>query len=132
MPPATAVAAMKRTGRWMVALSWACRAIAAVILLQTLFFKFTAAPESVYIFTKVGEFVHGYAQFLPVEMVQASARIGSGVMELIAFLRSEFGVVVADEDITESNLGSLADIARYVATHRNGNGAKPGTNGAGD
>ncbi|PYV71463.1 MAG: DoxX family protein [Acidobacteria bacterium] len=75
---------MKRTGRWMVALSWACRAIAAVILLQTLFFKFTAAPESVYIFTKVGEFVHGYAQFLPVEMVQASARIGSGVMELIA------------------------------------------------
>jgi acyl carrier protein len=55
-----------------------------------------------------------------------------GVMELIAFLRSEFGVVVADEDITESNLGSLADIARYVATHRNGNGAKPGANGAGD
>lgn len=46
-----------------------------------------------------------------------------GVMELLAFLGSEFGVVVADEDITETNLGSLADIARYVATHRtNGNG----------
>jgi acyl carrier protein len=45
-----------------------------------------------------------------------------GVMELLAFLRTEFGVVVADEDITESNLGSLADIARYVATHSNGNG----------
>ena len=28
--------------------------IAAVILLQTLFFKFTAAPESVYIFKKMG------------------------------------------------------------------------------
>ena len=47
-----------------------------------------------------------------------------GVMELLAFLRSEFGVVVADEDITETNLGSLADIARYVAAHRNGNGSK--------
>ena len=46
-----------------------------------------------------------------------------GVMELLAFLRSEFGVVVGDEDITETNLGTLADIARYVATHRtNGNG----------
>ncbi len=44
-----------------------------------------------------------------------------GVMELIGFLRSEFGVVVADEDITEQNLGTLADIARYVAAkHRNG------------
>jgi hypothetical protein len=84
MSPATALAAMKRTGRWMVALSWACRAIAAVILLQTLFFKFTAAPESVYIFTKLGVFVHSYAHFLPVETVQASARIGSGVLELIA------------------------------------------------
>jgi len=50
-----------------------------------------------------------------------------GVMELIAFLRSEFGVDVADEDITESNLGTLADIARYVTAKR-GNGT-PGTNG---
>jgi acyl carrier protein len=47
-----------------------------------------------------------------------------GVMELLAFLRSEFGVVVADEDITESNLGTLADIARYVGAHSNGNGKK--------
>lgn len=45
-----------------------------------------------------------------------------GVMELIAFLRSEFGVDVADEDITESNLGTLTDIARYVTAKR-GNGA---------
>src|SRR4029453_9576003 len=35
-------------------IAWICRVAAAVILLQTLFFKFTAAPESVYIFTKVG------------------------------------------------------------------------------
>jgi hypothetical protein len=50
--------------------SWMCQAGAALILLQTLFFKFTAAPESVYIFTKVG--------------AEPWGRIGSGVIELIA------------------------------------------------
>ena len=40
--------------------SWACRIVAAIILLQTLFFKFTAAPESVYIFTKLGD-IHPHA-----------------------------------------------------------------------
>ena len=51
-------------------LSWVLRIMAAIILLQTLFFKFTAAPESVYIFTKVG--------------AEPWGRIGSGVIELIA------------------------------------------------
>ena len=51
-------------------LSWILRLVAAVILLQTLFFKFTAAPESVYIFTKVG--------------AEPWGRIGSGVIELVA------------------------------------------------
>jgi len=51
-------------------LSWICRLTAAVILLQTLFFKFTGAPESIYIFTKVG--------------LEPWGRYGSGVAELIA------------------------------------------------
>jgi putative oxidoreductase len=51
-------------------LSWVLRIAAAIILLQTLFFKFTAAPESVYIFTKVG--------------AEPWGRIGSGFIELIA------------------------------------------------
>lgn len=51
-------------------LSWALRIVAALILLQTLYFKFTAAPESVYIFTTVG--------------IEPWGRIGSGVAELIA------------------------------------------------
>jgi putative oxidoreductase len=51
-------------------LSWVLRITAAIILLQTLFFKFTAAPESVYIFTNVG--------------AEPWGRIGSGVVELIA------------------------------------------------
>jgi putative oxidoreductase len=50
--------------------SWILRVVSAVILLQTLYFKFTGAPESVYIFTKVGAGPWG--------------RIGSGIVELIA------------------------------------------------
>src|SRR5437899_7372754 len=51
-------------------IDWICRVAAAIILLQTLFFKFTAAPESVYIFSKVG--------------LEPWGRLGSGVAELIA------------------------------------------------
>src|SRR5215475_4367040 len=68
----------------LVILSWACRIAAAIILLQTLFFKFTGADESVYIFTKLGNFVYNYVPFAPVDTIQVSARIGSGIMELIA------------------------------------------------
>ena len=50
--------------------SWVAQLIAAGILLQTLFFKFTGASESVYIFTKLG--------------IEPWGRIGSGVVELIA------------------------------------------------
>jgi len=56
--------------RWHLAASWFCRILAAVILLQTLFFKFTGAEESIYIFTKVG--------------LEPWGRYGSGVVELIA------------------------------------------------
>jgi hypothetical protein len=42
----------------------------ALILLQTLFFKFTGAEESVYIFSKLG--------------AEPWGRIGSGVLELVA------------------------------------------------
>ncbi|WP_321475753.1 hypothetical protein [uncultured Paludibaculum sp.] len=56
--------------RAFVIASWALRGIAAVILLQTLFFKFTGARESVYIFSTLG--------------MEPWGRIGSGVAELIA------------------------------------------------
>jgi putative oxidoreductase len=68
----------------LLVLSWACRIVAAIILLQTLFFKFTAAPESVYIFTKLGAFIHTYLLFASIGTVEVSGRIGSGIMELIA------------------------------------------------
>ena len=53
-----------------VILSWALRIVAALILLQTLYFKFTGHPESVELFTKLG--------------VEPWGRIGTGVIELIA------------------------------------------------
>jgi len=51
-------------------MSWALRLIVAVILLQTLFFKFTAAKESVYIFSTLG--------------MEPWGRVGSGIFELVA------------------------------------------------
>ncbi len=51
---------------------WLVRIVPAIIMLQTLFFKFSAAPESVYIFSQLGAEPYG--------------RIGTGVSELIASL----------------------------------------------
>ncbi len=38
-----------------------------------------------------------------------------GVAELLGFLEGEFGITVAEDAVTEENLGSLAAIARFVA-----------------
>jgi putative oxidoreductase len=51
-------------------LYWAARIVAALIMLQTLYFKFSASEESVYIFTTVG--------------MEPWGRIAAGTMELIA------------------------------------------------
>ena len=51
-------------------LYWAARILAAGLMAQTLYFKFTGSEESVYIFTTVG--------------MEPWGRIGVGVMELIA------------------------------------------------
>jgi uncharacterized membrane protein YphA (DoxX/SURF4 family) len=50
--------------------SWALRLIAAFIMLQTLYFKFSGSEESVFIFSELG--------------IEPWGRIGTGVMELIA------------------------------------------------
>jgi hypothetical protein len=51
-------------------LSWTCQVVAAAILAQTLFFKFTGAEESRFIFATLG--------------VEPWGRIASGVVELVA------------------------------------------------
>ena len=50
--------------------TWIVKLIAVIILVQTLYFKFTGAEESIYIFTKLG--------------IEPFGRIGSGIVELIA------------------------------------------------
>lgn len=57
----------------LITISWVARIAVAVILLQTLFFKFTGAEESRYIFTTL----------MGAEN-EAIGRIGSGVVELVA------------------------------------------------
>ncbi len=52
-----------------IQLAWILRIVAAIILLQTLFFKFSGAEESVYIFSEIG--------------IEPYGRIGSGIAELI-------------------------------------------------
>ena len=46
---------------------WIARLVAAIIMIQTLYFKFTGAEESVYIFTTIG--------------MEPWGRIGVGVLE---------------------------------------------------
>jgi len=53
-------------------ISWVLQIAVAIILFQTLFFKFTGAEESKYIFSAVG--------------AEPWGRIGSGILELIAVI----------------------------------------------
>src|SRR5882672_3755993 len=53
-----------------IILLWVLRLLAAGILLMTLYFKFTAHPQSVKLFTELG--------------MEPWGRIGTGVLELIA------------------------------------------------
>jgi uncharacterized membrane protein YphA (DoxX/SURF4 family) len=53
-----------------IVLYWLVRIVAAIIMVQTLYFKFTGASESVFIFTEVH--------------MEPWGRIGVGVLELIA------------------------------------------------
>jgi len=68
-------------------LTWICRIVAALIMLQTLYFKFTGAEESVMIFTKVG--------------IEPWGRYATAVAELIASVliliprTSVFGALMA-------------------------------------
>ncbi len=51
-------------------LYWCARLVAAIIMIQTLYFKFSASEESVFIFTTVG--------------MEPWGRLGVGSMELVA------------------------------------------------
>lgn len=79
-------------------MSWVLQVAVAAILLQTLFFKFTGAPESVYIFTKLG--------------LEPWGRIGSGVAELVASV-----LLLVPATVTLGALLALAVISGAIVSH---------------
>lgn len=85
----------------IITISWICRVAVAVILLQTLFFKFTGAEESKYIFTT-----------LMGPDLEAVGRIGSGVVELIAAL-----LLLAPFSVSIGALLSLGTISGAILSH---------------
>ena len=95
---------MELSGRMKV-LSWVLQAVVAVILLQTLFFKFTGAPESVYIFSKLG--------------AEPWGRIASGVFELVAtalllFPRSAvFGALLSPARAADAPTARVFELRTY-------------------
>lgn len=76
----------------------ALRILAAVILLQTLFYKFSAAPESVYIFSVNG--------------MEPWGRIGVGIAELIAAL-----LLLIPATVVWGALFALALMSGAIASH---------------
>lgn len=78
--------------------SWVVRVIAAIILLQTLYFKFSAAEESIYIFTKVG--------------MEPWGRIGSGIAELVASI-----LLLIPKTVWAGALASLGVISGAIFFH---------------
>lgn len=79
-------------------MSWIGQVLAAIILLQTLFFKFTAAPESVYIFTQMG--------------IEPWGRIATGIAELIASV-----LLLVPRMAALGGLLSLAIISGAIVSH---------------
>ena len=78
--------------------SWMLQVLAAAILLQTLFFKFTGAEESVYIFSTLG--------------VEPAGRIGSGVVELIAAV-----LLLVPSTVAGGALLALSVMAGAIVSH---------------
>ena len=78
--------------------SWILRGIVAVILLQTLFFKFTAPKESVYIFSTLG--------------MEPWGRIGTGTAELIASI-----LVLLPQTVVFGAIMSLGVISGAIYFH---------------
>lgn len=66
---------MKKTNVFLI-----IRALAALVLAQSLFFKFTAAQEAVQLFSQLSNTVKGDAS------LEGTMRLGSGLLELVSVL----------------------------------------------
>lgn len=86
--------------------TWVLRLIASIIMLQTLYFKFTGAEESIYIFTTLG--------------IEPYGRIGSGIAELIASIlilipsTTAFGAILAIGVMSGAILSHLTKLGIVV------------------
>lgn len=80
------------------AISIILRLVAAAIMLQTLYFKFTAQPESVYIFSQIG--------------IEPWGRIGTGIVELIASI-----LLLIPRTIALGALLAIGLMLGAIATH---------------
>jgi putative oxidoreductase len=82
----------------MTALSWTLQVLVAGILLQTLFFKFTGAAESVYIFSTLG--------------LEPWGRYASGITELVAA-----GLLLVPGTAAAGAVLSIAVISGAIVSH---------------
>ena len=78
--------------------SWILQIVVAIILFQTLFFKFTGAAESKYIFERLG--------------LEPWGRIGSGVVELIAVI-----LLLIPSTVTVGAIISMGVISGAIMSH---------------
>jgi putative oxidoreductase len=79
-------------------IQWVVKLVVAIILLQTLFFKFSGAPESVYIFTAAG--------------IEPWGRYASGIAELLAAI-----LLLIPVTVWAGALLSLGVISGAIMTH---------------
>jgi uncharacterized membrane protein YphA (DoxX/SURF4 family) len=114
------------TNFWPTALVWTAQIVVAIILLQTLFFKFTYAPETQVIFAERGGRLAATAVGV-VELVcaillliPATASIGAG-LSLVVISGAIFthltslGIQVRDPGTGETDGGLLFGLALTVA-----------------
>jgi uncharacterized membrane protein YphA (DoxX/SURF4 family) len=111
----------------LLVVSWICRVVAAVILLQTLYFKFTGAEESIYIFTKVGlepwgRYASGMAELVASVLLLVprttwlGALLAAGVMlGAIGSHLTKLGIVVKDDGGLLFGLAVIVFVAALVA-----------------
>ena len=72
--------------------------------------------------TKIREFINGNFMFRDDRAVLADSESlletglidSTGVLELVAFIETEFSIQMADSDIVPENLDSVETIVRYV------------------
>jgi hypothetical protein len=124
--PRSAAALSASAFSYAAIIPWTAQAIAALILLQTLYFKFTYAPETRYIFARLGgrpaATLAGVAELITVILlliprtaaigaVLALGVIGGAIMTHLTLL----GVVVVDPETGEGDGGLLFGLALVVA-----------------